>query len=222
MAKYLSDGCISPTAYEHAPAKIVHLLKHGVTHQNPDGYESLITMIRNGHDKYPDSLAPVWTGCARRAYCIFNAFPAWGTIDALSVRNDLWPAFEKTAVVNVVKETGASSTDRDQFAEDSQTYWKVVLDQLSQLSPDIVICGGTFQVWSNAASPREVMISPSGIRYAVADEAVYLDAYHPSHRVKHEIEYAFFRAGSSEICPQFVRDNSEASPTSASTARLKT
>ena len=204
MADYLTDGRISAAGYEQAPAKIVHLLKHGVTKQNPKGYESLVAMIRDGHDKYPDSLARIWTGCARRAYCIFHEFPAWQAIHALSVRDDLWPAFEKTAVVNVVKETGASTTDPDQFAVDSQAYWGKVRSQVSRLAPDIVICGGTFQVWSAAVSDCEVKSSPCGMCYAVAGGAVYLDAYHPSHRLKHEIEYAFFRAGASEICPEYV------------------
>jgi len=205
MAKQLSDGCISPRAYEDAQAKIVHLLKHGVEEQNPKGYDSLVKMIQDGHHNNPDSLARIWVGCARRAYCILSGFPAWDRIRVLSVCDHLWPAFEKTAVVNMCKELGASSTDPDQMATDFKKYQQEVLQQLFALHPDIVICGGTFDVWAAALRGIHAETSPSGMRYAVVEDTVYLDAYHPSHRLKHNIEYAFFRAGASEICPDYVR-----------------
>jgi len=205
LAKQLSDGCISPRAYEDAPARIVHLLKHGVTSQNPEGHDSLVEMIRDEHQEHPDSLARIWVGCARRAYCIFRGFPAWDRIRTLSDGGDLWPAFEKTAVVNIIKETGASSTDPDQMGTDFKNYQQEVLRQLSDLHPDIVICGGTFGVWVAAQQRIQAETSPSGMRYAVVGNTVYLDAYHPSHRLKHAIEYAFFRAGASEICPDYIR-----------------
>lgn len=206
MVWHLADGCINPDAYEEAPTKIIHLLKHGVTHQNPDGYTSLVKMINDGHQRKPYSLAPIWMGCARRAYCIFNGFPPWTQIAELDVKTELWPEFAKTAILNVIKETGAASTDPDKLISALAQYAPEVSQQVNTLRPDIVICGGTFAAWMAALSvpAGQFHMSQSGMQYAEVEGILYLDAYHPSHRLKHQIEYAFFRAGASETCPPYM------------------
>ncbi len=116
MARHLSDECINLDAYNRAPAKIVHLLKHGVTDQNPDGYKSLVDMINHDRRKNPDSLPRIWRTCAQRAFCIFNNFPRWACISQLDPATELWPAFAEAAVVNLWKQTGAATTRPDALA----------------------------------------------------------------------------------------------------------
>ena len=203
----LKDGVIDRQSYEHAKVKIVHLLKQGVAGQNPEGYTSLIKMIKDGHEKNPHRLERMWIVCARRSYCILHGFPPWKAFQDLSVSDNLWPAFASGAIVNVIKKTGPVTTSPEQLEEESRGYADEVRNQLWDLKPHVVVCGGTFDVWLKRlqVGTEQVPVCPSGMRYMCLDGTFYLDAYHPSHQAKQAMEYSWFRACAGEILSPMVQ-----------------
>ena len=205
----LEDGALDPESYRQAKIRIVHLLKQGVAEQNPEGYSSLIKMMRDGHEKDPDNLERMWMVCARRAYCILNGFLPWENIKDLPVRDKLWPAFASGAVVNLIKETGEVRTEDAPLLDGAAKYSDRVRNQLLDLAPHVVVCGGTFGAWlkTQSISNNQVRVSSSGMRYIHLHQTFYLGAYHPSHQANHAMEYTWFRICAEEILGRMVRSS---------------
>jgi hypothetical protein len=197
----LEDGAIYPELYQHAEIRIVHLLKQGVSEQNPQGYTSLTKMMRDGHEKDPDRLERMWKLCARRSYCILNGFPPWKDVKDLSIKDKLWPAFENNAVVNLIKKTGDIRTGDDALLEGAAKWSEKVRKQLEELAPQVVFCGGTFEALlkTQSINNEQVWISDSGMRYMHLHKTFYMGAYHPSHQANDAMEYTWFRVCAEEI-----------------------
>lgn len=198
----LSDGAIDSKRYEQASPRVVHLLKQGVRRQRPTYASSLGTMIRDEFDADPDSMVKIWKVTARRTFALAFGLPEWGRIVGLSVREALWPALLSTAIVNVIKTPGDRYTPDAILTTEVSRYAKRVRAQLRRLDPDFVLCGGTFDVLHSQilhSTGEATLTTLCGGRYLCHGRTIFVDCYHPAHRLPHHVEYAFFRAALGEI-----------------------
>lgn len=197
MPTSLTDGAVCQRQYDRARLKIVHLLKQGVTSQ-ADGSGSLVQMIQA--ELRRNHLDRMWRVCARRSYCIANAFPPWDQIKRTE-DTALILALKQSAVVNAIKSTGGTrTTDRD-LRLAIPGYAPRLRRELGELMPDLVVYGGTstFAILLNALSDGRASVETAeeGMRYGLVDGVLYVGAYHPSYmrygRLSQADEYEYFR-----------------------------
>jgi hypothetical protein len=108
---------------------------------------------------------------------------------------ELADALQASAVVNVMNEIGAATTDPDALLESARRARSMWEGEISLLAPTYVVCGGTYWVLEKlGALPGETRTARSGMRYCRGvSGATYLDFVHPANRIAHAMMYAWLR-----------------------------
>ncbi len=148
----LADGPVERGLFERAGIRVVHLLKQGVTAQLQRGL-SLPEQIRND---YP-YLQRKWKVSALRTLGIMAGLPPFGFVRRASPEKVLWPAFRRSAVVNLVKVTGRTRIGRAELRTLAARASEVTERQVRELRPDIILCGGTYDVVAEFWFPNSDM-----------------------------------------------------------------
>lgn len=191
----LRDGKINSARYNSACIKVVHVLKQGVSKQSQAGM-SLGDQVWRDYRDDPDSIQVKWKVCAFRTLCVLGGLPSWRAVGRQKVNAVLWPAFLMTAVVNLVKTTGEPTITRRALWKLAACDWPIVRRQLRSLDPDVVVCGGTFDVlahlWHGPAERQRELALGHG--YWRGGKVLFVSAYHPAQRsVTFARDYETFR-----------------------------
>ena len=191
----LPDGKINSARYNSASIKVVHVLKQGVSKQSRAGM-SLGDQVWRDYRDDPDSIQAKWKVCAFRTLCVLEGLPSWRAVSRQKVNAVLWPAFLMTAVVNLVRTTGEPTIARRVLWKLARRDWPIVRRKLRGLDPDVVVCGGTFDVLADlwhgpAEGQRELALRR---RYWRDGKVLFVSASHPAQRsVTFARDYASFR-----------------------------
>ena len=206
--RFIYDGVVDAERYIAAPIKVCFLLKecyvsvtaaqndikdhkewlitgeyphdhHWVKYicdPNEDDDDCTYSLVDNLRQEAPWS--KMWNAVTHITDVIFNSA-------GIDVSHSA--AIQHIAVVNLKKSNGApTSTDKDiiHYAEDDRPY---LLEELKLLAPDIIVCGGTFDLCKAAGvfpdDLRRICTykSRSGLRAAWRwGEIIILDTWHPS------------------------------------------
>lgn len=213
--RFIYDGAVDAAKYVAAPVKVCFLLKEcyvsiAANKKDRNDIEDHKTWLRKGHHPlgYPQGhhwvkyicdpneenddctyslvknlhkeapWAKMWNAVAHMAGEILGAEEA-----GISPSH----AVQHIAVVNLKKSNGVStSTEKDiiRYAKDDREY---LLEELTLLAPDIIVCGGTFDLCKAAhIFPDDLRLictykKRSGLRAAWRwGETIILDTWHPS------------------------------------------
>ena len=183
----IRDGRITED-YDTAVVRVVHVLREP-TESTGLGSKLLAAVRDDGTMR-----GRIWSVTARRSYCLQHGAPLWGSLD----KHRLGDAFRASAVINMndtIPEGGGSrtTTNLKQLKEIALERWQNRKAKLLELSPSVVVCGGTYPLvrqllGNDVARPDQMddLFLWQGIPF------VY--AWHPSFRGrKHADEYGAFR-----------------------------
>ena len=192
----VEDGPNDPDKYRDSSLKIVHLLKQP-TEDNPSFPKLVQRIVRE------DRLGRRFMyRLALRSYGLLHAFAPW---EKARENHDevLGAAFLATAVVNLEKEEIATSTSQDKTDEFARRNLDTWHQQIIDLKPRIVVCGGTFNAaWRALAKPDWCKAS-TGMEYfrdkQVPCECIYMDAPHPSARYPLAMVHTYLMASAREL-----------------------
>lgn len=133
------DGILNVEGYDHAPVKIVWVLKEPL--YDGDLGEQLDNAIKN------HLYGPTWLTMAYAAYATLAGwksgnFTAWKTVPTLD--GGVLESLRQVAVVNVKKETCTAKngySDNDEIMSEYISQRRMINDQIADLDADIIVFG---------------------------------------------------------------------------------
>lgn len=187
--KYFSfDGIIDLEKYNNAPEKILWILKE------PYGKEvfdfDYIEYINDfpfelGKKKlYPKS-AQMWQKITYSNQGIFEN-TAWNNLSDYYEDENVFRALHKSALINLKKVQGETSSSYYDILEYYKIGKDVIMQQIEDINPTVIICGGTFKFIKEdlKKSGLEPKVSNSEKQWDsyLWKNRILIDAYHPSAR----------------------------------------
>ena len=102
-------------------------------------------------------------------------------------RGEIGEALRGVAFVNLKKTGGSATADPKEVSQYIEQDWDLLLQQITEMNPDIVVCGST---WS-LIEARFPGASASGTSRCVhrAGQFVFVDFWHPSNRFPPALNY---------------------------------
>ncbi|PIE81354.1 MAG: hypothetical protein CSA15_00910 [Candidatus Delongbacteria bacterium] len=180
--KFVIDGIISEEQYNNARYKIIYILKEVNGGENWDLREFVKTGGR----------AATWNNIARWTAGILELPKEinWDNLDKISEnkRKDL---LVKMGVVNLKKIPGGAVANKDEI--NAKIDCELIKKQIEIYRPDIIICGGTFDMLRSSCYKKkesESYFTSRGIEYFLLNNKIpVIDYIHPQARIKNNILY---------------------------------
>lgn len=181
------DGPFNPGVYYDTHPKILWILKEA--YGDPVSYPELIT---TKFDEFIDKFVygkprHTWLPISLVTHALHNGYKEYNsTLELSEIISVLKSSLEKAAFININKnssETGGRSLHSN--VKDAATFYEQYLDkQLKLFTPDIVICGNTFQFLKHRFKNPNVIKEVDGVKYVDhyhIGGTLYLDPYHPAY-----------------------------------------
>ena len=189
-AAIIQDGIVDKDKWEKAPRKVLILLKDP-HEEDPSKEWNLADTIRVG-DWAKNASTKIWNTAGQMAFAIQNwgrdSFPQLKieTSEDRTKSKDLaHEALLATAVVNIKKTGGSSAAKDEEISSWAEKTKDLLLEQIRDIGPDIVLCGGTWQYikdyWDDNKKVARPVYHP--------DKFYYIDYYHPANRYPNLLNY---------------------------------
>lgn len=195
------DGAVDPVRYFSNKNRLLFLLKETNGNNNNGGHNEILSdwdymeWVRN----QADAIEPLYRSVYRNIAMWSKMFAVCANEqrnlmedefiddDGVIIDAGLLNSLKNIAIVNLKKSWGVEQTDWYQMKEylkDTQRK-EILLYQMEELKPTIVLCGGTFdfalQIFGKDA---EVVVkeTPSGqtVSFFAKNETIFVQCYHPS------------------------------------------
>jgi len=177
---WVKDGVVNENEYLKYKQKVLFILKEangGKDEKWIDG--DLRTFLKDGARAY------TWNNIVRWQYGIENinnSMSYWN----IKVDNKFRKEYlSKTAVINLKKIPGNSSSNTKEIAQFAETDKKNIIKQIDIYKPNIIICCGTGSIVKEKNIIFESIIwkhSSFGVNYFKKDETIIIDYFHPAAR----------------------------------------
>lgn len=193
--RFCKDGIVDELAYEKEDIKILYLLKDanmGDEKENLDVCKYL-QKASKGEDKFYNMwrIACMWTGVINGNFKNYSDYTNYKD-------ENLREFLSKIAVINIRKEAGVGINE-DKISYDDKlknavdTYYDKTEEEINIISPDIVICGGTYDfIKSQYKNRKEIELSSGSNCFRVGNR-IFLKMYHPAYRVSPSVLFAYFK-----------------------------
>ncbi len=183
---FISDGIIDQHLWEKAPRKVLFLLKEAYNGESDKGYD-LCKVIRN---EWQGAKYKIWW---LASYWAYGAHRYDGiNIPEFPDTECAWQAASRSllasAVVNIKKSDGKSSSDMADIGAHANKHRALLWRQIELINPDIVICGGTWEVVSTLWGKPERVYD----RVHRINGKVFVDCYHPANHYPNALNYYAF------------------------------
>lgn len=198
---YVLDGAVDPARYNIAPKRILWMLRE------VNDPERNIKDLRNDLKSFADerSIHLLWTRTfgpvARISYGLLNPDDPWTRwCNEPSVFS---PALAQIAVINVKKSAGGATARWSELRNHFAVNEPMLKEQVRELNPDVVIGGNILWLCRD-------WLAPWLPRFGHRDEpfparlvggAIWVHAYHPSHRGYHERYFQRIAQGIARATP---------------------
>src|SRR6266850_2209730 len=179
------DGIIDVDRFARAKYKILWILKEPYG----DGrfsYPAYIHDFRFGQG-YPTS-GSMWHKITYTNYGILNKFMQWSEIPALKVDENVFNTLKACAIINLKKLPGGIISYYGEIKEAYEKSKGIINEQINLISPDIIICGGTFGFISSDLGIKNPFGSEADFGFLMRNKLI-VNAYHPSYYFKRQEKY---------------------------------
>jgi 3'-phosphoadenosine 5'-phosphosulfate (PAPS) 3'-phosphatase len=191
----ITDGIIDIKKYVSSQYKILWILKEPYDGFDEDGNPS------GGGWDIADAINPKTTfqefGGGKPTFkpmiytCwgILNGFCLWNDMEHVENDPTMLEALKSIAYINVKKLPG-NTTSRNNVIEDAyQQHKGILLQQIRDYEPDIVIGGSTLPYLFADLGISAQLQKHNTVNYAIKDNKIFIDAYHPSQRMVKQDDY---------------------------------
>lgn len=166
------DGIIDEALWHSAPRKVLYLFKE--TNEFRGDFRLLL-------NEKPWKVIGHWT----YALCNVQNGKLPFFLDADNNYNEFC---RMSAILNLKKETGGSTSDNDEIKRVAARDKELILEQLEIINPDIVICGGTFHLIKDILISSSEQLDKDKRCYRI-NNRIWIDFCHPSARFRHDMMY---------------------------------
>lgn len=186
---FVEDGVVDYTEYDKQKLKILFILKeaHTSSEEKKKEKSSLIVDIKNG------VVRNFWNRLAEWSVGLLNQDESKIINFDLITQEQKNMEIRKTAIINLKKSDGDTKTDMERYVEYFYTqdnlvneeYVYYLMKQIELINPDVIICGGTFNIFNKLFKERIEKIKDVRRGYYFwkrlnDKKAIVIDYYHPS------------------------------------------
>ena len=170
--KYSLGGMVKEISYNQQKIKILAILKEA---NDPDA-NPIREYVRNIVEKN-ENLIRTWRNVSRWVTAVYsNGNCNFEDIDETIERD----ALEKIAVTNINKGEASSKTYMPVLKKKALKQSKVLLKELEILKPNIILCGGTYNIFCEIIEKEGEI----GKDYCYFNDILIINMYHPQARIK--------------------------------------
>ena len=199
---FVPCGVVNEEAYEASSPKLVFLLKEVNDPRQERGWSMvgfLRKQVERGLNGQPMEHPQTWQVIGTWSYAIHNGFPRYRYVNTpqnaakglncIGMTNLKKSGGGGTAIYQVVREHAAKTID----------LWKA---ELEIMSPDIIICCGTFWIVTELLGLKPNQ-TDTGYCYQAwshsSGSSLLISTYHPAIRARKDMLYAFLKEGLQEL-----------------------
>lgn len=172
-ASYIRDGIISPDLWRQSKVKVLFILKESNGCYEPNLAE-LISKAITHNPKSKLWRRPTFHNVGRWAYGLQH-FTSTSPAFELA-HHHRKHALLSCAFINLKKITGGRRAT-EEVQEFAETHRSFLREQISSISPDIVVMGGTYGIIKAVVIPELLKVSP---RVHLHDGIPFINAFHPA------------------------------------------
>jgi hypothetical protein len=181
----VTDGIVNLESYNAAKYKILWVLKEANEECGTGGWsitKELISKARDG-DKLLTGLANTFTKIIYTTYGILHDLP-WDGMDYIKDKPDMIDVLNSIAYINIKKVPGSAVAVGSELTEAYERDKQVILHQIQNYNPDIIICGGTIGYLRGDLGLDESRMFAGECEYYITDKKLIIGAGHPASRVR--------------------------------------
>ncbi len=171
---FAEDGIINEELWNEAKLKVLFLLKETV------GFSGDFREYSNNGP---------WIELGYMNYYIQNTnevnIPDFRYISA----DECHKSYRMCSVVNLKKISGKSTSSYEEIYQFGMKDKILIEEEISIIKPEIIVCGGTFDIFSNLFELNNIEISHRVYKSSKFNEALIIDSVHPSQRTRRELVY---------------------------------
>ncbi|MEO5948018.1 MAG: hypothetical protein ABIP79_14465 [Chitinophagaceae bacterium] len=185
------DGPVESELYFNSSIKILWILKEGYDNENngKGGFDySKYLSQDNVYENFLEGerYRATWYPIIFVSFGILNNFAKYNEISFIENDNSVADVIHNVAVININKLAGGSSSNHTEISKKFHANKELLLQQIEVLQPDIIIGGGTLSYFYpllklNEKTHKETL---AGLEYYYDDKKIFINAKHPSHRLK--------------------------------------
>ncbi|MBY0242650.1 MAG: hypothetical protein K2X55_25385 [Burkholderiaceae bacterium] len=200
---FVEDGIVCEEGWNSATRKILFLLKE------PNGYKgeygSLNELLRKA--AAPNSTSSMWDrptfhNVGRWTYGLLNY--SGEVPDYVKANRARKTAVLGCAYINIKKSSGGARATKEVEVH-AEKYAEFLRRQVAIIQPDVVVCGGTYQMLKKHVYPSMVRVSHRVHRF---ENLTFINAYHPGYVAKRAALYNQVLLGFHEYMVSDVRGES--------------
>lgn len=183
----VKGGVVDESYYLDSPIKTMVVLKE----VNSEDYSdwSLVDLINkfnhNNRYEYLWKIVGIWSSS------INHNFPPYKTATYM-LESVIYDGLCQIATTNLKKTSGKGTSNYDEIVMYARRDKKLWIEEIKIIDPDIVICGGTFNIIKDILE-FEANECDNGAQYGIYDGRVFIEMPHPRARVNKNILYSYYR-----------------------------
>jgi hypothetical protein len=176
------DGVVNEEKYQNSAIKIMWVLKDANSTGEVESYDLRDAInnlktdygIRKGWEKTFSNIIYVTNGILNQK--------EWDDIPFPKNEPEIVDILKQIAYVNIKKVGGGSQSVESELQEHFEKSKKLLLDQIEEFNPDVIIFGNTYRFFKNDLGLNQMNIF--GTCHATAkSDRIYIDAYHPNAKI---------------------------------------
>ncbi|HNQ69003.1 MAG TPA: hypothetical protein PKN32_11535 [Bacteroidales bacterium] len=211
------DGILDPEKFSKAKIKILWILREPSV-DDKDKNERIDTCqkFREGEHRVNVSNIPTYRTIIYATYRIFNYGVSWSDIPC--AKEESYDVFLQTALININKKPGNSSSKPKVIAAAFQMNRNKLINQINEINPEVIIFGGTYELFDNEAFDEmklefsefsEIDHETKYVSYSITTNGkLLIKGFHPS-AIKKNYERSYTKEISEAVnIWQKIRNNS--------------
>lgn len=196
---FFTDGVFDESKFKSSRVKILFLLKE----VNNDGIRQDRWDLRKIIKERPELCkTSTWLYAGKIYYILNNKFPPYDQIESLQDR-DIVQSVNSIASINLSKKAGTGNADDTRIIKEATENFGLWKSQIDIIKPDIVICGGTFEIIqrlfikNKIIQEKEIKKTVNGMNHFYYKNMLFIDFVHPSFfgRCRFSFGYSFLKEG---------------------------
>jgi len=192
--KPIVDGIVNIEKYVESKFKILWILKEpydDVEEGSPSGGGWHLCKDFLADPNFYKHIGKIqtWHTIIYTSYGILNDFQQYDQMSFIRNDKSMAEIIRSVAVINVKKLPGFTRTNDDIICSAYQKHRDILLKQIDTYNPDIIIGGGTLQLFIDDLGIKDILKNKGNIKYATKNSKIFIHAYHPAQTTIKRDEY---------------------------------
>jgi len=189
---FFRDGVFNESKFKSSKVKILFLLKEINGNEN-DSWD-LREIVKD------NTRSATWINAGKIHYILNNNYPHYNNILNLN-EQEITQSINSIASINLSKKAGKGKANYSRIYKEATDKFRLWKTQIDIINPDIVICGGTFDIVqelfekNKIIDKKEIKETSNGMNYFYHNKMPFIDFVHPAFfgRCRLSFGYSFLK-----------------------------